>query len=211
MYVQKCFNTIIPESRNRSSVTERPAIPPLSTMLSKFKIHNIKLSLKFVSKNFFLNRDRIDFINEQNKNFTIIKHNSYTFIIFKPKKNEVEQHCNITKIPCFCSISQSILTFLNLVKSECYIKNIKIDNVTSTLNIGKKIVLKKFLQKNYNKFKYIYHLPERFPSVFFRLSEEKGTCLFFSSGKIVLVGFSNYMSLISAVKICFNSLENYYV
>ena len=192
-------------------MTDRPAIPPVSTMLCKFKIHNIKLSLKFVSKNFFLNRGIIDYINEKNKNFTIIKHNSYTYVVFKPKKREKEQHCNITKIPCFCLIYNAISSFSNLVKSECLIKSVKIDNITCTLNIGKKIVLKKFLEKNCKKFKYIYYLPERFPAVFFRLCTEKGTCLFFSSGKIVLVGFGNYLSLISAVKNCFKALENYYV
>ena len=203
--------TKIPESKKRSSVTDRPAIPPVSTMMCKFKIHNIKLSLKFESKNFFLNRDRISYLNEKNKNFTIIKHNSYTYIIFKPKKREVEQHCNITKIPCFCLIFKAITSFTDIVGSKCLIKSFKIDNITCTLNIEKKIELKKFLEKNLKKFKYIYYLPERFPAVFIRLCIEKGTCLFFSSGKIVLVGFSNYLSLISAVKHCFKALENYYV
>lgn len=178
-------------------------------MLTSFKIHNIKLSLKFCSKNFFLNRDRINFINNQHKNFTIIKDNYYTFVIFKPKKKEIEQHCNITKIPCFCLILDSIENFSKILNNDCNIKSVKIDNITCTLNIKRKIVLKDFFQKNHKKINYLYYVPERFPAVFFRLCKEKGTCLFFSSGKIVLVGFSKYLSLISAVKNCFQALKNY--
>ena len=172
-----------------------------------FKIHNIKLSLKIRSKKFHLNRDILTEINESNKNFTVLKDSFYTYIIFKPKKNTEERHCNITKIPCFCEIANSISRLFFIIKELMITYSPKIDNITSTLDFAKKVNLKRLYMCNKNCFDYIYYVRERFPAVFIRLARLQGTCLFFSSGKVVLVGFSNPLKIVSAVKVCQDVLK----
>ena len=167
-----------------------------------FKIHNIKLSLKIVSKIFYLNRDRLRYINETNKNFSVLKDSDFTFVIFKAKQNTEERHCNITKIPCFCAISDSVTRLFFIFEKLQITQSPKIDNITCTLNIEKKVNLKKLYMYNKNFFEYIYYVPERFPAVFIRMTKLKGTCLFFSSGKVILVGFSDPVKIVSAVNVC---------
>ncbi len=160
------------------------------------EIRNIKVSIQV--KQQFLNIVEDTCLNKginlkKHNNF-IVLYDKFVYTIFRESKNKTN-HINITKIPSFVKIPE-VLDFLSLQLSFDIIPNsLKIDNITGSLNLNKKLVLGELIEKtkkittsekiilSYNN--------EKFPGLFIKVSlnlYKIGTIIVFTSGKIVFVG-----------------------
>ena len=164
-----------------------------------FKIHNIKLSLKIVSKNFYLNRDRLRYINETNKNFCVLKDSDFTFVIFRTEKKVL--HCNVTKLSNYSDILKAQKRFLEIFRGAKII-NRQVDNICATRNVMKNIdftkLFKKLNKTKENKFTLRYN-NQKFPGMFIKFIKNylTGTIIIFKSGKIILVGLKSPIDFIA--------------
>lgn len=160
------------------------------------EIRNIKVSIQV--KQQFLNIVEENCLNrgisiKKHNNF-IVLYNKFVYTIFRESKDQTN-HINITKIPSFDIIQES-LDFLSTELSFDIIPNsLKIDNITGSLNLNKKLVLCELIEKTK---KYTTHEKiilsynnEKFPGLFMKVSlstKKIGTIIVFTSGKIVFVG-----------------------
>jgi transcriptional antiterminator Rof (Rho-off) len=117
---------------------------------------------------------------QKNANFLILR-DKYVLCIFE--KNNETIHFNVTKIK---SVSD-IFAFLFFFSCEYFtfdtcLLSLKIDNITSSFNIGSTLNLKK-IQNFYKNCKFN---PERFAGLFIKF--EKGTAIIFRNGKVNIVG-----------------------
>ena len=132
-------------------------------MCRRYKLHNIKISFKFITSKPFILKNGLDLKNFSN--FCVVKE-IYSFVIFKPKKNSFEQHCNVTKISNPTFIPHVIKTFLEFCKNVKRIDKLKIENTTSTIKLDKQIDLNRLYMENKKKMNLRY-CSEKFPAVFF--------------------------------------------
>ena len=146
-----------------------------------YKITNIKISVKttFICLNTVV--DKIKDLNYKRYNNFVVFRDIFTYVIFKSSKGE-NNHINITKIKTFDEITCAIKHLLDvLCVSE--IKR-KIDNITVSLNLHKKVDLKNLpsfehcLSVSYNS--------EKFPGVFIKFN--CGTIILFHTGKCIFIG-----------------------
>ena len=125
-------------------------------------------------------------------NFLVLK-DKFTYILFKPKREEDICHLNITKIKNFEYINEAIELGETLFQGRILKNSINIDNITATFNLQKSINLKKFYEK-YSKEYSIRYNNERFPGLHFK--NKKGTLIIFHTGKITVVGCKSKENLI---------------
>jgi len=74
----------------------------------------------------------------------------------------------------------------------------RIDNIVATSDIGLEINLQKlFSELNSDQLQYE---PEQFPALIYRFYSPKGTALIFSSGKVVVTGFKDVLTIKRTIK-----------
>ena len=161
-----------------------------------FIISNVKLSAKIPEKSLDTIKIKCqenDIVFSVYNNFIVFRLSSFTYIIFKKKllKNcdkstEVTQHVNITtksleKIPDAINNLKRILEYKTDVNID-----FKIDNITATASLVKKINFDTFLEKNRDITEKISFNPEKFPSVF--ISHKNRKILLFRSGTFNILG-----------------------
>ena len=165
------------------------SITGLSLIQDSMVIHNIKASVKLYGKLSTLNTSK------SYPNFSVVRH-QYTYIIFKQKHGV--HHINVTKIPCFRQIEDSLTYLKQLVQQGC-LSPLKVDNITATINFGRPLQLSYLYTalKNNHKVRYA---AQKFPAIFFSLTA--GTALIFASGKLILVGHKTEAQLKEGVTEC---------
>lgn len=159
------------------------------------KVTNFKISLK-------VEPICLDSVSEIAKQFNIkfkrynnfiVVHEQYTYIIFKSGKS-LNNHINVTKIKLFEDIknSQQLLFSKILKHLNSNIISYKIDNITASYNLNRKInidtiieIFKNLCEVRYNN--------ETFPGVF--LKHIHGTIIIFHSGKTILIGSKDLSKL----------------
>lgn len=152
-----------------------------------FKITNIKLSLKLQS----ISLDSVENVCEEKKifftkfsNFLVIK-TKYTFVLFKENAQQVN-HVNITKVPSFSEIDDSINFFFEILNIGAKtIKHQTVDNITANFSLNKTINLTKFAEL-YKEEYFITYKNETFSGLSIRFLH--GTALLFHTGSVVVVG-----------------------
>lgn len=153
-----------------------------------YKITNIKLTLKTsficldtVKK--FLRRKKINF--KEYQNFLVIK-NIYTYVYFKSSDSEIN-HLNITNIPEFKKIDIACNHILKNILKPFKIKEIyrRVDNISASLNLNKKIDLLKIVSY-FQKICQVSYNTEKFPGVFLKF--KYGTIIIFHTGKCIFIG-----------------------
>jgi TATA-box binding protein (TBP) (component of TFIID and TFIIIB) len=154
-----------------------------------FQITNIKLSLKLQS----VSLDSVENICEKKNiyfktypNFIVIK-TKYTYILFK-ENNQNINHLNVTKIPCFLDIEDSIELFATLMNRSIFTKQQTIDNITANLSLNKNINLSHFASLYKNDY-FITYKNETFSGLCIRFLS--GTALLFHTGSVVIIGCKN--------------------
>jgi len=170
---------------------------------SNFKITNYKISCSF--KNFpsdFKTKLLNDRSTKQHGNFFVFRPRCFVYIIF-PKARFV----NITGIKHKSQFVEATKKFVDYfyLKSESPV--IKIDNITACSRINNFCGLdtfEKVLLKNKQKILSIKFNSYIFPSIYLKL-ENKGTLIFFNSGKFNIVGLpcsetiESQIALLSAI------------
>jgi Transcription factor TFIID (or TATA-binding protein, TBP) len=118
--------------------------------------------------------------SKKNANIIIIK-DKYVLCIFEKKDKTV--HFNVTKIISIPDIFNFLFFFSREYFSyECVLLSLKIDNITASFNLKKKINFGNIALYNLN---HTFN-SERFAGLFIKLS--KGTVIVFRNGKINIVG-----------------------
>ena len=157
-------------------------------------ISKVKISVKISKINLNLIKQICEDKNIKSSmynNFIVVRSsNNFTFVIFKQKvfKNcdngIIRQHVNIT-VNSVKKIDESI-DFLKS-KLNCIVNSeYKIDNITATASLYKKINPKKFLEVTSHISEKIKFNPELFPSIF--ISHKNRKILLFRSGKLNILG-----------------------
>ncbi len=154
------------------------------------KITNIKASLKLQSVSLDSVENECKEKNIAMKrypNFLVIK-TKYTYVLFKKNKNNYN-HMNITKIPSFDKVNDSIKFFSDLynIPKEC-IKEEKIDNITANFSLNKIVDLQNFA-KLYKDTYCVTYKNETFSGLSIKF--EYGTVLIFHTGNCVIIGCKN--------------------
>ena len=144
------------------------------------RVTNIKSSIKlkpaveldFVAEKCF----EIGAYCKRHGNLLSIKHKNISFVLFKAcyKPNHRGQHLNITSVKDFKSVIDAIVTFLHLVKNITKVSYFRIDNISCTSRISKKLDLEKIYLSNKNH--RIVFNPESFPGLFFWSWSKKSLC-----------------------------------
>jgi|GWRWMinimDraft_12_1066020.scaffolds.fasta_scaffold09456_2 TATA-box binding protein (TBP) (component of TFIID and TFIIIB) len=155
-----------------------------------FQITNIKLSLKLQS----VSLDSVENFCEKKKiyfktypNFIVIK-TKYSYILFK-ENNQNINHLNITKIPSFLDIEDSIELFAKIINSKRHLFTQKtIDNITANFSLNKTINLSYFAARYKNDY-FIQYKNETFSGLCIRFLS--GTALLFHTGNVVVIGCNN--------------------
>lgn len=118
----------------------------------------------------------------------------YTFTIFKRrmlKQGEVQpkQHVNITKV-LIDRIEEAILTLAWIIKSDSANLSYHIDNITATCSLGRRVDLRKFIDKNSALGKVIVYNPEKFPGCFLTFQRKKA--VLFQSGLMNILACKSF-------------------
>jgi TATA-box binding protein (TBP) (component of TFIID and TFIIIB) len=169
-----------------------------------FNTKNIKISLR--SEKISLN-SVIEYLNKnlivyQIKGNYIVIREKYVYIFFKLKDSLI-CHINVTKIPNFESIKDSIelLQQKILNGSDINISEYKIDNLTAIYDAKTCIDLLRVVENARSKYRVRYN-KEKFPGLFIRT--DQGTFIIFHTGKVNLVGCQHPDHL----PVLFKCLEN---
>jgi hypothetical protein len=147
----------------------------ISNVKISFNIEKPALWREKINKNCEVNNT----IPPVKKNNILIFKNKYTFCVFEKKNNSL--HFNVTGIKHYDEI-ENFNIFFKTIFPNSIILNLKIDNLTATFNINRKIDLLKL----YHLSEKVKYNPERFPGLF--LKDCGKTCLIFRNGKIVILG-----------------------
>lgn len=126
-------------------------------------------------------------IIKKNANFQIL-HDKYVICIFEKKDKTV--HFNVTKLKSI----KDIFSFLFFFSREYFsydttLLSLKIDNITSSFNVGCVINLKR-VQSFFENCKFN---PERFAGLFIKFNE--GTAIIFRNGKVNIVGCKKVLTI----------------
>ena len=117
---------------------------------------------------------------QKNANFLILR-DKYVICIFE--KNDQTIHFNVTKIKSIKDIFEFLFFFSReYFTYDSRLISLKIDNITSSFNVGSLLNLKE-IQKNYKNSNFN---PERFAGMFIKF--EGGTAIIFRNGKVNIVG-----------------------
>ena len=155
--------------------------------MKDFKVANIKISVKISTINYQDIINKVEFQNH-NKNLNFITFFlKFTYTFFKPN-SKGEIHCNITKIRTFTEINCAINLLSSLFPSAD-LRNLKIDNITSSARCDKKQNLHDLFFKLSPQYDLKYNL-QKFPAVFIKVPIDNVilTVFIFSSGKVICVG-----------------------
>ena len=159
-----------------------------------YKITNIKLSVKCSNVSLdsvflFCKVNEIPY--KKYNNFVVIK-SVFTYIIFKKnnkEKNTKEYHTNITKIPTFCEVPESI-QYLKTLLPNILLLSYKIDNISVSCNLLQTVDIF-HIQKVAQNDCFVTYNKETFPGLFLKFKAGCGTAIVFYTGKCVLLGSKN--------------------
>ena len=160
-----------------------------------FQIRNIKISLKLDCLDYSLLKGFLKNVSVYN-NFLVLK-DKYTYILFKPKDKESISHLNITKIPNFSAINESVENGIEFFGGKIIPDSIKIDNITATHYLNRPVSLSKLYSEFSSKVKLGYN-NDVFPGLHYKTSQ--GTAVIFHSGKIIIVGCKTEEQILKIIK-----------
>ena len=151
--------------------------PSIKNIKLSFKVENLKTNLPSL-----LPQVKV----KKYHNFIVFKLKNYTYIVF-PSANFI----NVTGIRGICCIQQAISYFLTLINSNSQNIDFQIDNITCSGFISKFSNLDhlyKYLRQLENLHSVRFN-SYNFHALYLKL-QEKGTCIFFNSGKFNIVGIT---------------------
>lgn len=169
-------------------------------------LRNIKISVKILHFDYNV---KIDFLkerynskNEANKfkahNNFIVVNDTFTYILFKPKKKGEECHLNITKICSFDDIQPSINLATKIFECTYNPHSVRIDNMTYLHYLRKQIKLGLLFKKYHKSFQIKYN-NTIFPGL--HLKTKTGSAIIFHTGTVIIVGCKNIKQVSDIISI----------